>query len=232
MNIKTKNFLIGIPTYKPNDKFINLILEIVQRSDLKILIYNDGSPKFFNKIFQSTISISKKITFIENDINYGKGYSIKRIIEYSNKKKFDGTIFFDSDSQHKVEDLLKMITYAKNNCDSMIIGQRNFTIKNTPLLNFLGNKFSAFLISLKINTSIIDSQTGLRFLPKKAYEINLSIEANRFEFETISLIKYQYKFNDLRNIYISIVYSPENKSNFRKIIDSSKILNSILFTKN
>ena len=86
----------------------------------------------------------KKALIIKNKKNMGKGFSIKKAFRFILKKKYiDGVIIADSDGQHSINDINKILKLYSKNSNKFIIGQRKFKFFKTPLRNFVEIQFQA-----------------------------------------------------------------------------------------
>ena len=106
-----------IPAYEPDEKLINLVNEL-KDNKYEIIVVNDGSNKNFDYIFDK---IKNKVHLISYKVNKGKGYALKKGINYikDNYKEYI-CITIDSDGQHKVSDANKLYEYNLNNLDDVV----------------------------------------------------------------------------------------------------------------
>lgn len=223
-----KSIIIIIPAKNPSDKIIEICKKISPKCG-KIIIINDGSNKNLN-IFKN-LRLIKNSTIIKNKICRGKGYSIKKAVKFIIKQKIkcNGIITVDSDGQHCYQDIKKLIKKFQKKPNYILLGIRSFKFLNTPFWNFMGNKISAKIFKFFQKLDVPDTQCGLRAIPKKYFREMLEIPFDGFDFETAYLIKFLTKYS-FKTISIKTIYENE-KSNFLKFYDSSKIINLLLFYK-
>ena len=184
---------------------------------IKIIIINDGSQTN-NQFFKLS---NKNALIIKNKKNMGKGFSIKKAFRFILKKKsnIDGAIIADSDGQHSISDINKILKFYSKNSNKFIIGQRKFRFFKTPLRNYIGNSISSLIFLIKFRV-YIDTQCGLRAIPVKYIKKSIKIKANDYSLESQLLIylltnsKDHLKFMD-RKQYIKKI-----KSYFNPISDS------------
>ena len=69
-------YIALIPAYKPDEKLIELINELIV-NNFKIVIVDDGSGPEYNHIFSKIHDINQDILQIQFDINQGKGAALK-----------------------------------------------------------------------------------------------------------------------------------------------------------
>ena len=199
---KCLDIWIIIPSYNPNDKLVELIETLYQRTK-NILVINDGSDKKCDTYFKQ---IKEKCILLESSKNCGKG---------------------NADGQHQTEDILKIESKLRENPDKFILGCRNFDTENIPFLNTISNKIMCFINKKRYLCDIKDTQTGLRGIPIIYIEDCLNIPGERYEYE-FNVLKYiQMKRISLAQIEIKTIYDKKIESNYRKITDSIKILKTI-----
>lgn len=223
---KCLDIWIIIPAYNPNDKLVELIETLYQRTK-NILVINDGSDKKCDTYFKQ---IKEKCILLESSKNCGKGNALKKGFQYVLEMKKDilGVVTADADGQHQTEDILKIESKLRENPDKFILGCRNFDTENIPFLNTISNKIMCFINKKRYLYDIKDTQTGLRGIPIIYIEDCLNIPGERYEYE-FNVLKYiQMKRISLAQIEIKTIYDKQIESNYRKITDSIKILKTIL----
>ena len=151
------NVYLIIPVKNPTKKFQEIVNFFINK--LKIIIIDDGSrinTHYFGKLK------NKNIKILVNKKNKGKGFSVKRAFKTILKSKYNfGVVVADADGQHCIKDINKFCKNLHKKPNQLIIGQRKFNIKNTPIRNYIGNKISTFLFFIKYK-KLIDTQCGLR----------------------------------------------------------------------
>jgi putative flippase GtrA len=218
---------IIIPALNPNEKILKIVEDLKRLKFQNIIVVDDGSKKECKKYFQ-ILKDKFNATIIENINNCGKGASIKAAIKQVYEKfYFSGIITMDCDGQHLVEDVVKIADEMNEN--DVIFGIRNFNNPGVPFRSKFGNKFSSFYLKLTTGIYLEDTQTGLRGIPKKYFELAINTEGQRYEYEMNFLLQACLKKVNIKKVYINTVYG-ENESYFRIIRDSYKIYNE--FFKN
>ena len=221
-----KDYIILIPAYNPSSKLLELINDL-RKYNVKILIVNDGSitgKNVFNKI--------KKINncvLLEYNDNKGKGYAMKYGMQYyldNLKNDYKGIITVDADYQHIPSDINKLA--INMGVDTIVLGSRNFYLKDIPLTNKIGNRLTSFIFKMLYGIKISDTQTGLRGIPNRFIKEAIEIEGNRFEYEMEFLIHFVNSKVDIEEIDIETIYYHKSESKFNKIIDSMKIYKVML----
>ncbi len=227
-----KDILILIPAYNPSIKLYDLVIELNQLGFSKILIIDDGSTiKSSRQVFKKLEAIESVIILSYPD-NKGKGYALKYGINYyleNFHNDFLGLVTVDADYQHLPDDILNIALKLHGNLDSIVLGERNFNLKEIPFLNRLGNKLTALIFKL-LYGNINDTQTGLRGFPNRYLNYALEAKGNKFEYEMNVLIKFTRLKIPIIKVPISTVYYQKSESKFKKISDSLRIY-KVLFTE-
>ena len=164
----------------------NEIQEIVNRTkkyvDL-IIVVTDGSNDDTHKMAEEAGAFCPKHTFIR-----GKGFAIRKGIEFS--KKFDAKyiVFMDADGQHMPEEIPKLLNPLEKGEANFVVGSRMLGLLNTSKINSIGNfglKLISFIITRKWLT---DTESGFRaYKGKDLYKLKL--EALSYDIESDFLLK-------------------------------------------
>jgi len=215
---------ILIPTFNPNQKLVDLVLELSTYDWNEIIIINDGSSTE-SQIFFDDLHKIKNVYILTHASNQGKGAALKSGIGYLKNKKInlDGLITADSDGQHLTKDIEKIAKTATLRKNDVIFGVRSFD-KGTPLKSKFGNNITKYLLYLFNGISIDDSQTGLRYLPNSIFSNLLMLPGNKYEYELECLYTIRKLGYNITQIQIKTVYIEGNSgSHFRPLIDSARI---------
>ena len=216
-------YIILIPAYQPDEKLIEL-LKIINK-EYETIIVDDGSGEDYEQVFSLAKKYSKVISYKEN---MGKGYALKKGIEYI-KNNYDNYIIvtMDCDMQHTLKDAINLCNYAKNHLDILVLGKRTWNRK-TPLRSRIGNRITRFVFRMFTKTNIYDTQTGLRAFSYKLTDYMLNNEGNRFEYEMNVLLNLKKNNVLYHEIPIETIYIDNNKSShFKMFKDSYRIYKNI-----
>jgi len=215
-----------IPAYNPDENLIYLVKKILQESNYPIFIINDGSKKMSDSIFKTIKTLDEnRIKVISHAINLGKGAALKTVFNYilTNYPEIEGVVTLDSDGQHSVKDCIRVLKELEKNSKAFVLGYRTFS-KDIPLKSYIGNNISRFIYHLILGYNFKDTQTGLRGLSRDFMKKCLTINSNRFEFETEQLAKAVNEHLPIVEIPIKTIYIEGNKAtSFRPLVDSFKI---------
>lgn len=220
------DFIILIPAYNPPKEVLSLYLKKLHKEGFtKIVIVNDGSRSEYIDYFNSLKN--RGFDIFTHNKNLGKGRALKNAFNYilNTYTKFRYIVTVDSDGQHSVEDVIKIINVIKGEAKSiMYLGARNFSEKDVPFKSSFGNKSTSFFYKVLFHDKIQDTQTGLRFIPKDFIIDFMDLDGERFEYEINMLINCSRTGKEVVELPISTLYFNNNsESHFNPIKDSFKI---------
>ncbi len=224
-----KQITVVIPAYKPDDKMLVTLDELVKAGFSDILVVNDGSGDEFNDIFEA-VKKMPECTLLVHPENKGKGAALKTAFRYflDNREDKKCIVSADADGQHLTKDIIATAMASKEK-ESVVLGVRDFTDPNVPKRSKMGNQITCGVFRLFFGMKIQDTQTGLRAFPRKYLEDILEAKGDRYEYETNMLFLVNRKNIPMDEVKIETVYIEENKSShFRVVRDSIRIYALIL----
>ena len=220
-----KNISILIPAFNPDNKLIVLTRELIKAGFMNISIVDDGSAEEYKPIFDQ-LGLQKQCRILVHAKNMGKGRALKTGFNYflNNCTGCVGIVTADADGQHSIEDIIKVSQKLIDNPEKLILGSRNFSTSNIPFRSRFGNIMTRKMFGLLAGMRISDTQTGLRAISADFALDLISVNGERFEYETNMLLECKNKNIDIDEVYIDTIYIEENKSShFDPIKDSIKI---------
>jgi putative flippase GtrA len=227
--------LIVIPSLEPNDKLLLLLkslrVHLAEQPDIHadILLVDDGSGANYAGLFEEA-QRQYGCTLLRHAVNLGKGRALKTAFNYflNEFRDYSGVVTADSDGQHTPEDIIRCIRMLS--CSgSLILGCRNFDVKDVPFKSRFGNKITRKLFSFLCGVNLSDTQTGLRAIPAELLPLMLAIPGERFEYEMNMLIECGNRDIAIAEVPIETIYSENNKgTHFNPLFDSLKIYATFL----
>jgi glycosyltransferase involved in cell wall biosynthesis len=209
-----------VPVFNPERGLLDLCRELCEKFHA-VIVVDDGS--FINT--DDFLSLPSKCELVRHETNKGKGAAIKSAISYIKKHHPEITVMVccDGDGQHRPSDAVKVANTAlESSC--VTLGVRNVDRKGIPLRSRFGNVLTSFLVRLIYRIPIKDTQTGLRAIPSRLFDVFLQLSGERYEYEMrlFGLIK---SFGEkLQQVPIKTIYIEENRaSHFRPIVDSVRV---------
>ena len=233
---KMNRVVVIIPAYNPNQKLLQLVDDLIKDQLTDIVIIDDGSTVTDSQRILELCEERQEIKVLRHTVNQGKGRAIKTGINYvlNDMQNAMGIITVDADGQHHINDVQKCILELRRlemNADCIVLGCRNFKAEEVkiPLRSRMGNICTKWVLRYLCNIHVRDSQTGLRAIPYRLLPKLMSIQGEKYEYETNMLLELVDDGVILKEVEISTVYEDNNSSShFNPIVDSHKIY-SIIF---
>ena len=229
------NPIIIIPAFKPNQKLIDLLEQLMAyRSHYHhIIVIDDGSGPNYHAIFEQAKRYPN-VQVLTHGANLGKGQALKtgfnavlcaqNEFETNNFQESCGVITCDADGQHVATDIINLCKKLTQNPETLWIGARNFELTHIPYRSKFGNIFTRKLFKWCVGLNLTDTQSGLRGIPLSFLSSLLKTQTIGYDFELDMLILAKKNGVPLKEHPIQTIYEEKNKSShFNPIIDSLKI---------
>ena len=213
------NISIILPTF---NEAAHIIETIKQVSDIllntnktfEVLVIDDGSTDNTFKIVQALTILDHRIHVLHNEINTGKGFSIKKATEHI---KGDYVIILDADMEIKPK---QISTYIDNLMEyDMCIGSKRHPESNyqAPLTRkFLSISFNA-IVRLLTGIKSDDTQSGLKAFKVNSFrKIMDTILVKRYAFDVEIMVVAQIMGLKIKELPINI--EQEGKFNINAIL--------------
>jgi len=164
---------------------------------------------------------------LRHESNQGKGASLRDGMREALAAGAELIATLDGDSQHRPEDLPRLLTCARRWPGHIVIGSRRTAGGDVPRSRRIANRVADFWVSWAARHPIDDSQSGFRVYPAEvarqvamrpdaaggfAFESQVLIEAGRRGFRTVAV--------DVPAIYGADLRS----SHFRPVADVTRIV--------
>lgn len=218
-----------IPAYKPDEKLIKALTDLVETGFSDILVVDDGSGEAYSSVFAQVTALPQ-CTLLRHPVNRGKGAALKTAMTFflDNRPEQVGAVTADADGQHLAKDIAA-VAAAMQESGSIVLGVRDFSDPKVPLRSKAGNKITIGVFRLFFGMKIHDTQTGLRAFPRDLLPQIVSVKGDRYEFETEMLFRMKKNRLPFGEVGISTVYIEGNQSShFRVVRDSLRIYSLIL----
>lgn len=219
--------IIVIPAYEPENHFYDLcrdIINIDRGGDL--VVVDDGSGVKYRELFDKIAELSG-VTVLRHYTNLGKGRALKTAFNciLNEYPEGIGVVTADSDGQHQITDIEKVIKALSENPDDLILGCRTFHSTKIPKKSKVGNELTKIVFHYATGVKVSDTQTGLRGIPRNFMSHLLGVSGEKFEFETNMLIESKTCGIGVYEVPIQTVYESKtnHKTHFDPIKDSVRI---------
>jgi glycosyltransferase involved in cell wall biosynthesis len=208
--------VVVVPTYN-NPESIQKVAKDVLSHGYKLLVIDDGSnPKV-------ELTEDANLTIIRHEFNRGKGMAIVTGAKEAQRLGYDYFISLDGDGQHLASQIESILEYCDDE-NQIIIGARNFDIKDVPNGSKFGRWFSNMWACWDTGQLIEDSLSGFRLYPTSI--LDLAIKTERFDWEMEVLVKHAWKGRLIKEKVIECYYpTPEERvSHFKNFWDTAAIV--------
>jgi len=225
MTLKDIRCCVLIPTFN-NQKTLSRVIDgVLGYAEDDVIVINDGSSDDTAAILAT---YGEKIRVLNNEVNKGKGYSLRRGFKEAISLGYKNAISIDSDGQHLPSDIPLFVEAALKSPGALLMGSRNMMQEGVPGKSSFGNKFSNFWFKFETGLTLPDTQTGFRLYPLESLE-KIRLFTSKFETEIEVIVKLAWKDVKIIPINIRVIYdSNERVTHFRPFRDFTRI--SILNT--
>ena len=181
-------YSIIIPAYNEEAAIKKAVEEVTRYfyalapGDFEIIIIDDGSRDRTAEITKNLLSSIPEMRLLKNEVNFGKGYSVRRGILAASGEY---TLFLDADMSTPVSEFEKFKDYLSDY--DIIIGSRAIfgaeIIKSQPRFKAFCGRLAGFCIRLILGLNIKDTQCGFKLFSRRAKEIFCLQKINRWGFD-------------------------------------------------
>jgi len=203
--MESPTYTVLVPAYNAQDSIIDLLNQIknVENPPANIIVVDDGSLDKTKSLIENT-----NITVYRFEKNQGKGIALQKGFElFKSQTKDDFLICMDADLQHSPQAIKSFIKKSEKSDCPLIIGNREIKIGKMPVMRYLSNKITSYILSVLTGQKIKDSQCGFRLIPRNILKGN-SFKETGFQFESEFILwcskeKIPIEFVEIPTIYNS-----------------------------
>jgi glycosyltransferase involved in cell wall biosynthesis len=218
--LKKNNVCAVIPFFNEENTIKEIIEKTFNYVDLIICIDDGSTDSSLSKI-----PVNENLIVLKNNVNSGKGFSLRKGFEKSIELNTNYTITIDADLQHPPEKIPFFIEQLKTK--DLVVGNRLSNLSEMPLQRIMSNKITSKFLSLKTKTKIIDSQCGYRGFRTEILKLILPVY-NGYEAESEMLVKAAR--NNLKISFIDIPTIYGNEKSKMRPVQAIKGFIKVLFT--
>ncbi|WP_440653706.1 glycosyltransferase family 2 protein [Candidatus Pelagibacter sp. HIMB1506] len=208
---------IIIPVYNEENTIKIILNKVLKQNnfDKEIIVINDSSTDNTKSLIEEFFL--SKIKLINNEKNYGKGFSVKRGIEVASG---DIILIQDGDLEYDPSDYEKILKPIIENRADVVFGSRFLGSGEKRVLFFwhrIGNYLLTLFSNALTNLNLTDMEVGYKAF-KKEVLANIVLEENRFGFEpeiTAKIAKKKLKIFEVGIKYYGRTYEEGKKISWK-----------------
>lgn len=221
--MEKNNILIITPAYNEEQNIEYVINDIkTYAKNFDWLIINDAST-------DATLDIIKNnnINSITNSKNSGYYTTLQNGIKYAYEHGYEYVITFDSDRQHKAEEIPNLAEKIKtSNLDLVLASRYLIQNNNSNIFQKIGIILSQKVIRSNFNQEITDATSGFRCMNRKVMEEIIKLdEIKTLELSFIVyLLKNNYKIGEIPTQMRERTYGTSMFKGIKKRIKYTKLI--------
>ena len=222
---------IVIPIYNEAQNLPDVlpsIIEYTQQRNWQLILVNDGSKDDSGKIINRLHALHPAIQVVHHKVNRGYGGAIKSGIRVANT---DFVITIDSDGQHQMTDIDKMMSHLEETDADMIIGSRKGQ-KDASLYRKFGKFIIRKLAQISLSTKVHDINSGMKLYNTELAKKYMKVCPNTMAYSDIIALIFINQRHLVLEHPITILPRKAGKStiNTKTAFETVKeILNILLF---
>lgn len=201
---------------------IGKVVKEIKESGIDPIVIDDGSSDPTSKVSRENGAI-----VLKNEVNSGKGASLRKGFAYALSKGYNHIFTLDADGQHSPKDIPNFLSLlgAKPQAD-MIIGNRMDSPSGMPLARKLTNKFMSRALSAISGQKVPDTQNGFRLIKSSLLE-KIELKSRHFEIESELIVKAAAKNALILSVPITSIYQ-NRQSRINPIPDTFRFVKFII----
>lgn len=196
-----KNLTIAIPALNEGKTIGNVIETVLKLERVgEIILVDDGSIDNTFEIMDSFKSRDPRVKVIRNEINRGKGFSLREAINHTTKEYF---IVQDADLELDPNSIESLFVKLNESGADMVNGSRDLDIPNVSRISKLAGLFLPMFVFILFGKWIEDVVCGYKLMTTENYK-KLNLNSDRFEIETeivVKAIRNKYKIAEQKVVF-------------------------------
>ncbi len=210
-----KHVVALIPVYEPGEGLIEQLQEIRERTEMSIVVVNDGSSRKCNELFERVIPYGK---IVSHSVRRGRGAAIKTGLRYiyENYHKDSMILVLDGEGQYTLEDAVRVIRALELGDQALAVGVRKYP-EGTPFLQRLGQSITGVLFHFVAGRELQDTQSTLRAFPAEMIPLMLAIDGDQGDYEVNMLLTCIRRKLPIRQVKIDTPLKQETNTPVEEI---------------
>jgi glycosyltransferase involved in cell wall biosynthesis len=213
---------IIVPIFN-EEQVVRKIVQSLVADKFTTVIVDDGSS---DNSLQSILDLPVKI--LKHSTNFGQGAALQTGFEFAKKNpNLEIFVTFDSDGQHQIKDIEKIISPLKDKKADIVFGTRFQDDKTKmPVLKRIILKLAIKYTSLSTGVPLTDAHNGFRAMNRTALnEMQLNLNGMAHATEIVAIA---HKANlRIAETPVEILYTKYSKAKGQSILNSINILSDL-----
>ena len=214
--------VVVAPTYNHAVSLPRVLAELSAR-EIPIIAIDDGSTDASAGILREWAegNRGKDRWMLAHTRNRGKAEALRTGFTEALRLGFSHAATIDTDGQHDVADLERVVALARLSPDALVLGAREAGA-GVPAVSRVGRWVSNLLVQIESGVRVCDSQTGMRVYPLRSMA-SLGARASRYNFETEVLVLAGWHGVPVREYPIRCIYEVHGgrTTHFRRVRDTA-----------
>ncbi len=224
MPLHKSNILIILPAYNELSVIESVILDIKKSGYKNICVIDDGSTDDTGKVAKKAGAI-----VLTHPVNRGAGASVQTGLLFAKKNNYKIAITMDSDGQHYIEDVEKLLYKMTVESADIVVGNRfGNKLNDIPIRRIAYNKMANALTNVFCKNNYSDTQSGLRLFNRNAIE-NLKLKNRGFGFCSEMLIAAEHCSLNVVETPIKVKYTDYSMSKGQNLSMGLRTARNILW---
>ena len=217
--LKEPRCVVVVPLFNEETVITGVVTDL-QKHFSRIVCVDDGSS-------DGSAEAARRAgaTVIAHPMNLGQGAALQTGITWARQKgDLDYLITFDGDGQHKVEDVVDMLSYARRRDLAIVFGSRFLDKRTKPdLAKRIVLKVAVLITRVVTGLQLTDAHNGLRVIRADALE-HVNLIQDRMSHATE--IVHQLAKSGLvwKEYPVEVLYTEYSKRKGQSLLNSINIL--------
>ena len=217
--VKEPRCVVVVPLFNEETVITGVVTDL-QKHFSRIVCVDDGSSDG-----SAEAARTAGATVIAHPMNLGQGAALQTGITWAKRKgDLDYLITFDGDGQHKVEDVVDMLSYARRRDLAIVFGSRFLDKRTKPdLAKRIVLKVAVLITRVVTGLQLTDAHNGLRVIRADALE-HVNLIQDRMSHATE--IVHQLAKSGLvwKEYPVEVLYTEYSKRKGQSLLNSINIL--------
>ena len=212
---------VVIPAYN-EETTIGQVLKQFQGEPYSVLVVDDCSTDK-----TAEIALNYPITLLRHILNLGQGAALQTGFDYI--LQHTSALFiitFDSDGQHQISDLPKLLEPLQAENVEVTLGSRfvtNGSVKQIPFTKVITLKLGVLFTKLTTHLKVTDTHNGLRGFTREAL-LKIQIHQNRMAHASEILSEIAKQNLQYKEVPVAVLYTSYSKKKGQSVFNAFNIL--------